>query len=122
MSNPISWFEIACNDLERAKTFYSKVFSAEFEFVEMPDAKMYMFKTDYESYGCSGSLVLSPDNVPSKEGVSIYFHSENVEIETDRVSLAGGMVVLPKTSIGQFGFIALFMDSEGNKIGLHSMS
>lgn len=120
MNNPVSWFEIGCVDLERAKAFYTKVFNAAFEYVPMPDSPMYMFPGNPESAGAMGALVQSESNKPSSEGTIIYFGSEDVAVEASRVDESGGKLLFPKTSIGEFGFIAQFIDTEGNRIGLHS--
>jgi len=120
MRNPVNWFEIAANDLERAKNFYASVFDATFEFVDMPDNPMYMFAGNHESPNAMGALVKSEQNNPSNEGTIIYFECENLAAEESRVNENGGQVIMPKTSIGEFGFIAQFIDTEGNRIGIHS--
>ncbi len=120
MRNPVNWFEIAANDLERAKNFYAAVFGAQFEYVPMPDAPMYMFAGDPEAPNTMGALVKSEANKPSKEGTVIYFQCEDLATEEARIAANGGQVTMPKTSIGQFGFIGQFIDTEGNLIGLHS--
>ena len=120
MMNPVSWFEIAAKDLERAKAFYGQVFQTEFEYVDMPGSPMYMFASDPEGMGSGGALVKSEDNTPSTDGVTIYFNCEDVDTEASRVKEAGGQLLAPKTSLGEFGFMAMFLDTEGNKIGLHS--
>ena len=121
MSNPIQWVEIAATDLERAKDFYSRVFNLEFQLVEMPDSKMYMFG-EPDKKGSSGCLVQSPDNKPSAEGSVVYFACEDVGIETAKVEKAGGKIIVPKTDIGEFGFFAHFIYTEGNRIGMHSQA
>jgi len=121
MRNPVGWFEIACSDLERAKEFYSKVFGYEFQFLDMPDSPMYFFPGGEDGLGASGSLVVSEYNIPSKEGVMIYFSSEDCNIELAKVEVAGGQISMPKMSIGEFGHIGMFIDTEGNRIGIHSM-
>ena len=120
MNNPVNWFEIATNNLERAKKFYSKVFEREFQLIEMPDSKMYMFSGRPEAKGAVGALVHSEQNKPSVDGTIIYFECEDVAIETSRVEEAGGKLLFPKMSIGEFGFISQCMDTEGNRIGFHS--
>jgi predicted enzyme related to lactoylglutathione lyase len=119
MNNPIQWLEIATKDLERAKNFYSKVFHLEFQFIEMPDSKMYMFG-EPDKVGSSGSLVQSADNLPGADGTIIYFECEDVAAEAALIEEAGGKLLIPKTDIGEFGFFAHFLDTEGNRIGLHS--
>lgn len=120
MNNPVNWFEIASNDLERAKGFYSAVFQREFQLIEMPDSKMYMFAGDDKQSGAMGAIVSSNDNKPSSDGTIVYFECEDCSVEAGRVGAAGGQIVFPKMSIGEFGFIAQFIDTEGNRIGLHS--
>jgi len=120
MYNPIHWLEIATNDLERAKNFYVKVFKLEFRFIEMPDSKMYMFG-EQEKIGSGGCLIKSDESKPSTEGTLVYFSSEDLAEELARVEDAGGKIILSKTDIGEFGFFAQIIDTEGNKIGLHSM-
>ena len=123
MNNPVGWFEIATTDLERAKDFYTAVFKSEFQLIDMPETKMYMFAGDPDASGATGSsgaLVSDKQNIPSTDGVIIYFKSEDVAIEVAKVEAAGGKILFPKMSIGEFGFISQFIDTEGNRIGLHS--
>ncbi len=120
MNNPVNWFEIATIDLERAKNFYAAVFQTEFQFVDMPDSPMFMFVSDPEAPGAGGALVKAEQNIPSQAGTIIYFSCEDLAAEESRVEANGGKIVLPKMSIGEFGFIAQFIDTEGNRIGLHS--
>ncbi len=123
MRNPIGWVEIAATDLERSKTFYEKVFGLAFQLIEMPGSKMYAFGAggDETAAGAAGALVQSDGNTPSTEGVIVYFKCEDLSVELGRVEEAGGKIVVPKTDIGEFGFFARFVDSEGNIVGLHSM-
>ena len=121
MNNPIQWCEIATIDLERAKDFYSKVFDVEFQYVDMPGSKMYMFG-EPDKVGSSGCLVNSPDNKPTADGTIVYFSCADVGVEAARVEEAGGQLIIPKTDIGEFGFFAQIIDSEGNRIGLHSQN
>lgn len=122
MRNPVNWFEIAATDLERAKNFYSNVFNAQFEFVDMPDNPMYMFAGDPQSPNAMGALVKSEHNQPSTEGTIIFFQCEDLAQEESRVAANGGQVIMPKTAIGEHGFIGQFIDTEGNRIGLHSQA
>ncbi|MEQ8881416.1 MAG: VOC family protein [Cyclobacteriaceae bacterium] len=119
MNNPVQWFEIATKDLERAKTFYSEVFNLEFQYIEMPDSKMYMFG-EPDKIGSAGCLLQSAESKPSTEGTTIYFSCEDVAVHADKIEIAGGQVIVPKTDIGEFGFFGQFIDSEGNRLGLHS--
>ena len=121
MSNPVVWFEIAATDLERAKKFYSEVFHIEMQHVDMPGSPMYMMGSGAEGVaGAGGALVHSPDNVPSSEGTIVYFYCNDVAVESSRVEAAGGTLIVPKMSLGEFGFMAMFIDTEGNKVGMHS--
>ena len=120
MSNPVSWFEIGVKDLERAKKFYTEVFQIPMQFIDMPDAPMYMMGDGGDSIGSGGALVLSKDNTPSTDGTIVYFNCQDVAVEGGRVEAAGGQLLFPKLSIGEFGFISQFIDTEGNRIGLHS--
>lgn len=121
MNNPVNWFEIASTDLERAKNFYAQVLKIEFQFIAVPDEPMYMFASSPEGKGAGGAIVKSKQNKPSADGTIIYFSCEDVTNEAGRVEKAGGKLLLPKMSIGEYGFISLFIDTEGNKIGLHSL-
>ncbi len=121
MNNPVQWFEIATKDIERAKAFYSKVFNLEFQFVEMPDSKMYMFG-EPDKVGSAGCLVQSAESKPSTDGTTIYFSCDDVAVQASKVEKAGGKLIIPKTDIGEFGFFAQFIDTEGNRLGLHSQN
>lgn len=120
MKNNLTWFEINVGDLERAKIFYENIFGSEFTFINMPDSPMYLFNTDNSKGEIGGALVKASDNEPCDKGTVIYFGSQDVSIEASKVEQAGGKLLFPKTSIGDFGFIAHFIDTEGNRIGLHS--
>ena len=117
MSNPICWFEIATNDIDRAKTFYTKVFQSKFKPMEANGEKRYIFEADYSLSGSGGSLIESKELKPrSTGGTMIYFASEDVAIEAAKVEAAGGKLTKPKTSLGGSGFIAEFIDTEVNRI------
>jgi predicted enzyme related to lactoylglutathione lyase len=120
MNNPVNWFEIATTNLERAKNFYATVFQREFQLIEMPESKMYMFVGEPEAKGAVGALVQSEQNKPSADGTIIYFECEDAAIESGRVEKAGGKLLFPKMTIGEFGFISQGIDTEGNRIGFHS--
>lgn len=122
MYNPVNWFEIAATDLERAKNFYTEVFQRPLQFVDFPDSPMYMmYSEDQAAKGSGGAIVKSEGNTPSADGTIVYFTCEDVNNEAGRVESAGGKLLFPKMSIGEFGFIAQFIDTEGNRVGLHSM-
>ncbi len=118
--NQVNWFEIATNDLERAKKFYSDVFGSEFQYMEMQESKMYMFTGAPDKLGATGTLIKSDMYKPTSDGTIVYFYCEDLANELSKVEGAGGKTIFPKTSIGEHGFIAQFTDTEGNRLGLHS--
>lgn len=121
--NILNWFEIPVTDMARAKKFYGHVFQAPFDEEQaMGDVLMAFFPYGPGNGKLSGSLALSPNHKPSKEGSVVYLNCNPVMDEfTSRVAEAGGMVVQPKTSIGNSGYIAMIIDTEGNLVGLHSI-
>lgn len=122
--NAIGWFDIYVNDMTRAERFYQTVFQREFETISDPtDSKVIMkaFATDMSAYGAGGALVKRPGVEPSPGGALIYFGVDDCAIEESRVVEAGGKVLNPKMSIGEFGYISVCVDTEGNMIGLSSM-
>lgn len=122
--NAIGWFDIYVVDMSRATTFYEAVFKQTLEDMKDPtdaDVLMKSFPTDMAEYGAGGALVQREGSMPGVGGTTIYFGVEDCAVVQSRVSDAGGQVIRPKMSIGQFGFISLFMDTEGNMIGLSSM-
>jgi len=123
--NPVVWFEIYVNDLNRAKSFYEKVFKTELTEIGDPTdegLKMLAFPGDMESKGrASGALVHMKGMEVGKNSTVVYFFSEDCSVEEERVKDAGGKVERTKMSIGEHGFISLVKDTEGNMIGIHSM-
>lgn len=124
--NAISWFEIGVTDLERATKFYESILGDELIPLELEDAKMRMFPiTDMEN-GVGGALIYSGGyHKPSAtDGPLIYLNGNpDLNIVLDRVINAGGSIMVPKTPISaEYGFMAVFIDSEGNRIGLHSVT
>lgn len=121
--NPVGWFEIYVQDMNRAKQFYERVLQIELMQLESPDPEIEMqaFPMDMDAGGASGALA-KMDGCPSGGmGTLVYFSCEDCANEASRVETAGGKIVKPKMSIGQYGFMALVTDTEGNMIGLHSM-
>tara|TARA_R110002049_G_scaffold4601_5_gene32199 strand:- start:285268 stop:285645 length:378 start_codon:yes stop_codon:yes gene_type:complete len=121
--NPVGWFEIYVADIERAKAFYETVLNTELTKLDTPDAEIELlaFPMDMQSSGASGAIVKKSDCMPSGNGTLVYFSCENCANEESRVESAGGKVQRPKMSIGQYGFITLAIDTEGNLFGLHSI-
>ena len=117
--NPVSWFEIPVTDLERAKSFYETVFGTTLVNQEMGPMKMAWFHKDLESYGSTGALIAAEGRTPSHAGTLVYLSVEDIEAALQRVDGAGGKSLQPKTSIGEYGWVAMFEDSEGNRVALH---
>ncbi len=118
-SNPITWCEIYVQDMERAKGFYESVFQMKLEQLESPDLEMWAFPMSMDAIGGSGALVKMAGVKSGGSGTIPYFHCNDVAVEESRVVAAGGQIFKPKMSIGQYGFMALIVDTEGNTIGLH---
>ena len=122
--NVVGWFEIPVTDMDRAIAFYESVFDYKLERVQMGPHLMAMFPGASEMMGSAGSLVYEPSIYkPSPDGVQIYFTTATGDLTEDlkRVEAAGGKVIMPKTLITEeIGYFAIFIDSEGNKISLHS--
>ena len=121
MLNALNWFEIPASDINRAAKFYSTVLGAELEIAEMsPGYLMAMLPSED---GVGGALVQGEGYAPSKEGTVVYLNGgEDLALPLGNVEAAGGQVLVPKTDIGENGFFAYILDSEGNKVGLHSMA
>ncbi|OUR93279.1 glyoxalase [Flavobacteriales bacterium 34_180_T64] len=120
--NMVGWFEIPVTDMDRAKLFYNKVFNIEIQVQDLAGTLMGWFPFDEGETGASGSLMQQSAYIPSHDkGVLIYFSSEDVNTELNRVEASGGTIVQAKTQISpDVGFMAVFLDSEGNRIALHS--
>lgn len=121
MSSVINWFEIPVTDMDRAVKFYSTILDKPVEkaqFGPMPYAFLPMVPGEV-----GGALSQSEDHVPSTHGVLIYLSGgDDLSGVLSRVEAAGGSILAPKTAIGgEMGYYALFLDSEGNRIGVHSM-
>jgi predicted enzyme related to lactoylglutathione lyase len=120
MVTTLNWFEIPATDFERAKTFYAKVLDVQIH--DDPNRQYAYLPSDSEKGGFGGAIGFGENFVPSMTGTTIYLDGGNdLSVPLSRVESAGGKVILPKTAIGGNGFIALFIDTEGNKVGFHSM-
>jgi len=120
-NNPVNWFEIYVQDMARAKRFYEAVFQTKLEKLENPEIEMWNFPMDMERFGAAGSLVRMEGMPSGGNSIIIYFICTDCAVEAGRIVAAGGRIFKDKMSIGQYGFIALAYDTEGNMIGLHSM-
>lgn len=119
--NPVVWFEIYVQDMGRAKKFYESVFEVKLEKLEAPGMEMWSFPSDMKSSGASGSLV-KMEGVPSGgNSTLVYFSCEDCAVEERGAAKSGGRIFRGKVSIGEYGFMSLVFDTEGNMIGLHSL-
>ncbi|MDC0534706.1 VOC family protein [Francisellaceae bacterium] len=119
--NSVCWFEIYVDVMERAKAFYESVLQVKLDKVPVDEPEMWMFPGDPQKPGSSGALVKMSFKKPSKDGTVIYFSCEDCANETSRVEENGGKIFQNKFSIGEFGFISVIEDTEGNMVGFHSL-
>lgn len=125
MDNPVVWFEIYVNDMPRARAFYETMLGITLESLKAPDSadelEMWAFPMDTTRAGAGGALAKMAGVAPGGGGTLVYFACEDCAAAAERAVAAGGTVLKPKMSIGDYGFIAIVNDTEGNCIGLHSM-
>ena len=123
-NNPVGWFEIYVKDVARARAFYEGVLGVKLAALESPDSSvsaMWAFPMEKDAPGATGALVSMQGQQPSGNGTIIYFTCADCAVEAKRVPANGGKIMKDKFAIGQYGFIALASDLDGNVIGLHSM-
>jgi len=124
MKNAISWFEIPASDLARATKFYEAIFNLKLNVLDLANVKMRMFPIE-DMMGVGGAIVDSGGfHKPSMtDGPLIYLNGNpDVQNVLDKVEAAGGKIMMPKTEISpEYGYMAVFIDTEGNRIGLHSV-
>ncbi len=122
-TNALNWFEISVTDMKRAQKFYETIFEISMIPVEMMGMGMAMFN-DGSAGNVGGALVKSDNHKPSMDGAVIYLNSNpDLQHVLDRVEDAGGKILMPKMLIDEnTGNMAFIMDTEGNKVGLHSNS
>lgn len=123
--NPVVWFEIYANDIDRAATFYEKVLQVALEDMTDPtdsSVQMKCFPSDMENYGAAGALVKMEAVKPSSNGSLVYFGCEDCKVLEDRAAENGAEVIQEKMAIGEHGFVSIVKDTEGNSIGFHSMN
>ena len=125
MNNAISWFEIPATDLARAQKFYETIFNLTLIPMDMPNIRMRMFPIEDMQNGIGGAIVDSGGfHKPSAtDGPLVYLNGQpDLQQVLDKVDAAGGSIMVPKTEISpEYGFMAVILDTEGNRIGLHSV-
>ena len=121
--NAVGWFDIYVEDMGRAVAFYEAVLGAKLEPMNDPtgETRMTSFPADMTAYGAAGALVETAHARPGPGGTMVYFSVEDCAVQEARVAASGGEVVRPRFSIGEFGFVVLCRDTEGNLFGLNSM-
>lgn len=125
--NPIVWFEIYVDDLKRAQTFYEQILTIKLDELPTPggsEAEMSMlaFPMEMDGPGAGGALIKMKGFRAGGNSTIVYFESEDCSIEEARIEAAGGKVLQSKQSLGEHGFMVLALDSEGNTIGVHSLT
>jgi uncharacterized protein len=123
--NPFTWIEIYVDDMGRARKFYESVLKVEMEPMIAPgdfgDLEMLCFPSDMDGPNISGALCKTSEFRPGTGGTLVYFSCDDCAVESARVEAAGGKVLQDKMPIGEHGFCSIFIDTEGNTVGLHSM-
>ena len=119
--NPVCWFEIYVQDMERAKKFYETVFQTKLERLNSPGIEMWAFPMVMDRMGSADALARMPGVPSGGNSTLVYFSCADCATEGGRVASAGGRIQREKMSIGEYGFIVLAYDTEGNMIGLHSL-
>ena len=122
--NAVRWFEIYVQDMARARRFYETVLGVKLEQlgpVEQ-DLEMWAFHMSPDRPGAGGALVRTPSMPSTPGGTLVYFGCDDCAVEAGRVEKAGGRIQREKMAIGEYGHIALAIDTEGNLFGLHSMA
>jgi uncharacterized protein len=122
-TNAISWFEIPTTDLNRALKFYEAIFDIQMIPIDTPNLQMRMFPLE-NMMNVGGALVHSGFHKPSAtDGPLLYLNANpNVQNVLDKIEAAGGQIIVPKTQISpEYGYMAVFMDTEGNRVALHSI-
>lgn len=118
--NPVNWFDINVSNLSTAKEFYETVFNIKLVDFPIEFGKQSGFPYTPNGLNITGALVEKEDFVPSSNNTVIYFESQDCITEENKVEKAGGKILRPKMSIGEFGFVSILIDVDGNTIGLHS--
>lgn len=120
--NALNWFEISVTDISRAKKFYESIFGFQMHQEEMMGMQMAYFPYEDMNGKVAGALVQSENHKPSMDGAKIYLNGNpDLDNALSKVEAAGGQIIMPKTFIADnVGYMAFFIDSEGNNVALHS--
>ncbi|HXB06728.1 MAG TPA: VOC family protein [Puia sp.] len=125
MKNAISWFEIPATDLDRAQKFYEAILDIQMIPLESPHIRMRMFPIEDPMTGIGGALALAPAfyKPSATDGPIVYLNANpDVQRVLDKIEAAGGKIIVPKTQISpEYGHMAIFIDTEGNRVALHSV-
>ena len=122
MKNAINWFEIPVKNFDKAKKFYETIIGSEMQLMEAMGMKSAFFPADMQTGGIGGCIIKGDGYEPSAKGTLVYLNGgDDLSIPLSKVEAAGGKILMPKTAIGENGFMAHFSDTEGNKVAFHSM-
>ena len=123
--NAISWFELPAADLDRAQKFYETLFDISMIPLDFPNLQMRMFPLEDMQNGIGGAICKAKGfyKASATDGPLVYLNSNpDVQIILDKVEAAGGKIIVPKTEISpEYGYMGVFIDTEGNRVGLHSV-
>jgi predicted enzyme related to lactoylglutathione lyase len=123
--NAISWFEIPAIDLDRAQKFYETIFDIQMIPLDTPNFQMRMFPLEDMANGIGGAISKAEGfyKPSASDGTLIYLNANpDVQNVVDKIEAAGGKIVVPKTQISpEYGYMAVFIDTEGNRVALHSI-
>ena len=120
-TNPVGWFEIYVQDTSRAKLFYETVLQTKLERLPSQDIEMWAFPNQGGGVGAGGALVKMNGFPSGGNSTLVYFTCDDCAVEESHVETSGGKIQKAKVPIGEYGFISLAIDTEGNMFGLHSM-
>ena len=122
MAHAINWFEIPVKNFDKAKKFYELILNAEMHIMEAMGMKSAFFPADLQNGSIGGCIIEGQGYEPTNKGSIVYLNGgDDLSGVLSKVEQAGGQIIMPKTAIGQNGFMAHFEDSDGNRVGLHSM-
>jgi len=122
MENFISMFEIPAADFERAISFYKAILNIDIEEIDMDGIRMGLFPNDGKNV--SGAIIKGADYKPSSDGVIIYLNGgSDLQVVLNNIETNDGKVIVSKTQISpEMGFYGIFIDTEGNKLGVYSVN